>query len=352
MKNIMLGLVWLGAMSSATVLAAGSDELWEVSTKMEMPGMPFAMPAQTQKICMQKGHENDPNNAVPKNKEQDCKMSDVKISGNKSSWKMKCDGKEPMTGEGEITRGKDSYTGKMNMHTKDGDMTMAYSGKKVGSCDYATDSPQAKMTAMLQKNEAEQAKEQANECKAALQENRYKQFLKPDCSWAKDPASKKICAQTSCPDVRPQMCSKLSGDLESDDGYTNVAGDEYARKLAIECGLPFEKATRTYCGKQLKSKNYENLAKFCEKEARPLYEKNCVGRDYTTAMNGGFGPICSRFGKWNTGDSSNAEGTVSAGKTKAAGGKAAGEKDTGNDKDNAVNKVLDGAKSLKGLFGF
>jgi Protein of unknown function (DUF3617) len=340
MKNIMLGLVWLGAMSSATVLAAGSDELWEVSTKMEMPGMPFAMPAQTQNICMQKGHENDPNNAVPKNKEQDCKMSDVRISGNKSSWKMKCEGKNPMSGEGELTRGKDSYSGKMKMHSRDGDLTMVYSGKKIGSCDYATDSPQAQGKAMIEKIEGDQAKQQAKECKEALEENRYKQFLKPDCSWAKDPMSKKMCAASSCPDMRPQMCDKLSKLMGSSDGYKEVAGNEDARKLANECGLPFEKITRNFCGKQLKSKNYENLAQYCEKEARPLYEKNCVGRDYTTAMNGGFGPICSRFGKWNTGDG------------QSAGSKAAAGKKSGNGKDDAVDKALEGAKSLKGLFGF
>jgi hypothetical protein len=135
MKKLLSGMAILGLMSSASALAAGSDELWEVTTKMEMPGMPFAMPAQTRNICMEKDHAKDPNYAVPKNRDQDCKMGDVKVSSNKSSWTMKCDGMNQMTGEGEMTRGDGTYSGKTIMHAKDGgEMKMVYEGKRVGTC--------------------------------------------------------------------------------------------------------------------------------------------------------------------------------------------------------------------------
>jgi hypothetical protein len=342
MKKIFLGLMWLGTMSSATALAAGSDELWEITTKMEMDGMPFAMPGQTNKVCMQKGHEKDPNNAVPKDQDQDCKISDAKVSGNKSSWKMKCDGKNPMTGSGEMTYGDGTYSGKMKMYSEDGDMTMAYQGKRIGTCNYATDSMQAKGNAMVKQIEADQAKAQAEDCKEALDDNRYSRFLKPDCSWAKDAASKKMCAQASCPDLKPQMCDRLSKGMGSPDGYKEIAGNKDARKLTKECNLPFEKTTREFCRKQLDSKNYEDVAEYCEKEARPLFDKHCAGRDYTAAMDSGYGPICRRFGKWKSHDDENADGSDDP----ASGKKA----DSG--KDNPVNKVLDGAKSLKGLFNF
>jgi hypothetical protein len=133
MKKMFLGMVWLGAMSSATVLAAGSDELWEVSSTMPMPGMD--MPVNTTKVCIKKGKAKDPNNAVPKNRNKDCKMIDVKISGNKSSWNMKCTGENPMTGSGEITFGNGTYNGNMKIHSEaGGDMTMVYEGKRVGTC--------------------------------------------------------------------------------------------------------------------------------------------------------------------------------------------------------------------------
>lgn len=342
MKNVFLGMMWLAVMGSATVLAAGNDELWEVSTKMDMVGMPFSMPGQTSKVCMQKGHEKDPNNAVPKDKNQNCKMSDVKVSGNKSSWKIACTGKDPMTGSGEMTYGEGKYSGKMQMHSKDGDMNMAYEGKRIGSCDYATDSPQAKMNAMLQQNEAEQAKEHAKECKNALDDNEYSRFLKPDCSWAPDAASKKICEQAACSELKPQMCDRIGKKIGDADSYKDVAANKEARKLINECKLPFEKATRNYCRKQLDAKNYADLAQFCEKEARPLYDKNCAGRDYTAAMDSKFAPICRRFGKWKNHEDENAGDSREA----------SGAKKSDSDKDSATNKIMDGAKSLKGLFNF
>ena len=101
---------------------------------MEMQGMPFPMPAQTSNVCMKKGNDKDPNNTIPKNKDQDCAMSGIKVSGNKSTWKTKCGGKNPMTGEGEMTRGDGTYSGKTILHSNHGDMTMTYSGKRVGKC--------------------------------------------------------------------------------------------------------------------------------------------------------------------------------------------------------------------------
>lgn len=132
MKKILSGLAMLGLLSSTAAMAAGSDELWEVSSTMEMPGMPMAMPGQTVKVCLKKGNEKDPNNAIPK--DRDCKMIDVKVTGNKAIWKMKCEGKSPMEGEGEMTRGEGSYSGKTVFRMKHGEMKMVYAGKRIGTC--------------------------------------------------------------------------------------------------------------------------------------------------------------------------------------------------------------------------
>ena len=44
------------AQSQTRMFKAGSgpDELWDVTTKMEMPGMPMALPAQTSQVCLKK----------------------------------------------------------------------------------------------------------------------------------------------------------------------------------------------------------------------------------------------------------------------------------------------------------
>ncbi|MEQ1629277.1 MAG: DUF3617 family protein [Gallionella sp.] len=326
---------------SSVAQAAGNDELWAVTTKMEMEGMPFAMPGQTSNVCIEKGKQNDPNRAVPADKDQNCKMSDVKVSGNKSSWKMKCTGKEPMTGSGEMTSGNGSYTGKMQMHSADGDMNMRYDGKRIGTCDYATENPSAKANAMIAEHQALSEQERIKECRKAVDDNSYGHFLKPDCSWAKDPQSKKLCAAMACPDMRPQMCERLSKKLSaSDDDYLYVADHKEARKLALECGLPFEKATRAYCKRQVDAKDYQKVAEYCDKEAKPLFDKHCAGRDYTAAMDSGYGPICQRYGKWKeaTDAPSDAQDKQSV--------------DSKPNNTNPAKAILDGAKNLKGMFGF
>ena len=81
----ILGMM-TGFMSAAAYAAPG--EYWEVTNKMEMPGMPFAMPATTQKVCISKGSESNPEKTSG---DKSCKMTDVKTVGNKTTWKARCD---------------------------------------------------------------------------------------------------------------------------------------------------------------------------------------------------------------------------------------------------------------------
>ena len=103
-----------GLFSIATYAAPG--EYWEITNKMEMPGMPFAMPATTTKVCISKGGEKDPQKTSG---DKDCKMTDVKTVGNKTTWKARCDHNgEVMTGTGEQTTTDNGYEGKMRFSGK------------------------------------------------------------------------------------------------------------------------------------------------------------------------------------------------------------------------------------------
>jgi len=112
----------------------GKDDLWEVTTKVEMPGMPMAMPAQTNRYCIRKGGADE--DYVPKR--ENCRMVDSKRVANKVTYKMVCTGKDAMTVAGEMTFGNNAYDGRMAMRGKaDGEsfeMTQVYSGKRVGDC--------------------------------------------------------------------------------------------------------------------------------------------------------------------------------------------------------------------------
>ena len=107
-------------------------DLWEVTSKMSMEGMPMEMPAQTHKVCAAKNWTKPP---AGDNPNQKCTRSNYTVSGDKVSWTESC---EPgaMTGQGEITRqGSDAYTGSIVYASGHGNMTIKLSGHKVGSCD-------------------------------------------------------------------------------------------------------------------------------------------------------------------------------------------------------------------------
>ena len=112
--------------------AQGKDDLWEISTRMEMAGMPMAMPAQVNRVCVGKSPKDE--DLVPK--QANCRMVDSKRTGSKFTYRMECAGNEPMTMVGEMTFGNNTYDGQMRMTmTKSKDtMNMTYSGKRVGDC--------------------------------------------------------------------------------------------------------------------------------------------------------------------------------------------------------------------------
>jgi len=133
----------LGVVVSAAALAAfclpaaaqGTDEQWEITMKMEMPGMPMAMPPQVSKVCVAKGANDE--NFVPR-QQGECKTVDSKRVGSRYTFKMVCDGKNKMTANGEITFRDGAYDGRMEMvgmmEGQPMNMNQTYAGKRVGTC--------------------------------------------------------------------------------------------------------------------------------------------------------------------------------------------------------------------------
>ena len=112
--------------------AQGKDDLWEIASKMEMPGMPMALPGQMSRVCVGKNRKDE--DLVPK--QGDCRMVDSKRVGNKFTYTMDCAGSDPSTVAGEITFGNNAYDGKMHMTMKQTKetMDMTFAGKRVGDC--------------------------------------------------------------------------------------------------------------------------------------------------------------------------------------------------------------------------
>ena len=135
MKHVLAVLV-LVSLPSAVLAADGIREgLWEITSQMDVPGMPMAMPATTVRHCYTKEDVKDQKKVITTDK--DCKVTDLKSSGSKVSWKMVCTGKNAGTFTGETAFSGDSYNSVMHMQSEGGkgsSMTIKAKGKRVGNC--------------------------------------------------------------------------------------------------------------------------------------------------------------------------------------------------------------------------
>ena len=109
---------------------------WEITTKMEMGGMPPQTIKHVQCLTAE--------DMVPVQREsehQECKTMDVVEKGNTITWKMVCEGEgSKMEGDGKVTYSEDSMNGTVNMTMNiEGGNTMhvknVMTGKRLGKCD-------------------------------------------------------------------------------------------------------------------------------------------------------------------------------------------------------------------------
>jgi hypothetical protein len=121
----------------ATLFAAPSpmqEGLWEINTTTKMRGMSYEMSHTKVTHCYTKEELKDNKKVVPQQK-GDCKVTDMKYSGNKMTWKMVCTGKNKSKGEGEMVfKGAIAYEGSMKMETQGMLMTSKYKAKRIGDC--------------------------------------------------------------------------------------------------------------------------------------------------------------------------------------------------------------------------
>jgi hypothetical protein len=313
-------LAVLGMLTGLLSAAAHAEpgEYWEVTNTMEMPGMPFAMPATTQKVCISKGSENNPEKTSG---DKSCKMTDVKTVGNKTTWKARCDKDgEVMTGTGEQTTSAKGYQGKVKMSGKDMNMTMLYSGKRLGgNCD----------TGEAMKKIKEQA----------CDTSRYSSTA----DWIRG-ADFVLTERSMCAEQRDQLCDLARRDTPKDvKAYSALImhdqemGSKYP--VAKACKLDMKATTRSIC-KTFNADNHKELSPYCPAEAKKYREeerrKYCEGRSYTAETRAADLKKCLSGKRDASGDSSSDETPDETGKS------------SGSPADGA----LETAKKLRGKFGF
>jgi len=107
--------------------AQAPGDLWQVMTKVAMPGM--SMPAQSSQVCAAKTWTRPPGG-----ERQGCTSSGFAMSGNTASWDTVCTGPQTMRGHGEITLAGDSYKGTIKFSGDGISITIELEGKKLGDC--------------------------------------------------------------------------------------------------------------------------------------------------------------------------------------------------------------------------
>ncbi len=128
---VLFTLVW-----AAGAYAEIKEGLWEITTKVEMKGVPMQMPATTVKQCITK------DKAVPKSASEDyeCKTKDYKVSGDTVTYSVECWGKGGlMITEGKTTYKGNTFDGTSTTKIKAKDqpeiqMSNKISGKYIGPC--------------------------------------------------------------------------------------------------------------------------------------------------------------------------------------------------------------------------
>ncbi|MGH8481637.1 MAG: DUF3617 domain-containing protein [Nevskiaceae bacterium] len=124
------------AMGLLPVVAHAADKgpkpgLYDYTVKMEMPGMPFAMPPQNFQSCV-KQEDVDKGKQFQTQRDEDCEVKNMKQSAGKASFDMAC--KDGTTGHAEYTFTDTSMTGKQVLNREGTAMTMNMSAKRTGDC--------------------------------------------------------------------------------------------------------------------------------------------------------------------------------------------------------------------------
>jgi hypothetical protein len=344
--------------------AAGQDELWEITSQMNMAGMPAGMGAQTSRICQDK----DPSKHKVQGQNENCKVIDAKQSGNRSTTTVKCPD-STMVIEHTYNAARTEFKGTMKSTGGQGDMTVTMSGRKVGSCD----AQQAR-----QESAAQQAKVQSTMDKVAADTKRRNDEQIKQCAVAVDTMDmSKLGLYARC-GQNPEICKTMAGTpggkevtdsctarqtefckrYQTEAGFIRAKADRNAAQM---CGVSVDQIKASLCPRAAQSESLVFLGRYCPVEAKPVAQQHCAGRDFTAMRaNRGAGDKYSAFcyaylsnSQLETVETESAPSRAAAGRSKPADAAAAKPADapTASPKDAVSEGVTQGINKLRGLFG-
>ncbi len=355
-----MAIFMLAGMYAMAALAE-QGERWEVTGKMEMKGMPFAMPPQMQEVCIPKGKQGDPNYA--RKNDGSCKMTDVKQSGNTVSFKGSCvqEGRK-MNMSGETRYDAGSFTSTMHMtgEGQDGqamNVTLTSTGKKLGgSCDpeeqarargamVAEMKGRADAAAEMNRQSMAQACEMSSDGATLLAKSHYYLGASPMCKGKKAAycsAVKSAVANDAQAFLQLQQHEQQIRDYSKNGGMVSVVQS---------CGINMRNTIATVCRASASKGPLDFLDANCPAEAKSYREllrkqEACAGRGFTGATYDSDMKKCMGGKMPAAADMAGRGYTSGQAATKAAGTEDASGSDATNE------AIKQGTKALKGLFGF
>jgi hypothetical protein len=328
--------------------AAGEREpgtYWEHTVEMSMPGMPFAMPPQTNKICLPTRQWTEPPGSA---QDKSCKTSDVTRSGDTLSWKVTCTGKDAMKGKGELTTTSDGYHGTMQMKGAQGEMSMKTRGRKLGGdCDAAEQRRQAEALGA-------EARASVKEAQAGRSD-----FDKKTCDSAVEGVVVSMMTGTNSMGIKckdPAMKGPFCKRFESYTGWVrageNNQGPDRA-SLEKYCGKTFEQVRGSVCRQAAQEKELLFLDYNCPVEAKAFGKKECAARGRAADLPG-LTNFCDRYAAGVVGTASGSAKAATRPAPEAEAGEGAKATTAEDAEQKAKEKAMEEAKkkALRSLLPF
>ena len=355
-------------------------EKWKTTMSMEASGM--SMPARTTEMCAPVGKAEEAM-ARPEG-DSNCSFYDMQRAGSKFTAKIRCTGDTPMEGSMEVVSEGNTMRGTTRMKASGMDMTMKYESTRLGTACEALDYSDYKPPVAALPEAMDSCKQMGDLFATGKIEltQAINQFAGPNAPCAKHAAMKNYCAAVQTPAGFGSLSRQ-----ERDMAEMQVEDRKAAYVIPLTtsmraCGLGTDKAaTDRLRGRLLGVAETDGNWDFLVLEGdESTYAKltetakrECSGRSYTTASNGRYSGLCSRYaaglirGDRNAvlqaaGGSASADST-SAAATGAAGSAAPGAAAEGkpespaedtppaNSTDKAKEALDKGKKALRGLFG-
>ena len=304
-----MGMRFFGAALLALPLLAGAQntgELWEISTQMNIPGMPAGMGAQTQRVCQ----GDDPERRAASDKDQkDCKVTDKKQTATRTTITMTCK-QGTVTVDQQYNAGRTEFKGSMKMNSKDGEFVMNTTGRKVGACNVqqANREREDKIAAMKKEHatamaagaaaQKQHTETQIKQCAEAVDKMQWGGFGVYGQCYKKTDANCKTSMDASN-QMSPEIAKSCNARVaefcrryQTQEGFLKAKGDENAAQM---CGVTSASIKEAQCPKAAQGGSLLFLGTYCPVEAKPIAQEHCAGRDYTSKMGGKYGQFCQAY---------------------------------------------------------